>query len=499
MKQLTIILFLLTATFCHADISVKDFLAYLKGKTDQSTSHISDPVAHVTASDHLRIDGAVLSNSGSATNLSINGFVGGSNATGTFGIVTSVGKITTSGYFKGDLAPGDLYAVYKNGSILQFGQSSAWLGLSFLPGSIEAMRIVPSGNVGINTNTPSEKLHVNGNVLVASNLTVRGTITASNLLTVANSVTNQAVVSPVGTNNISSVWRGTYTQYLALTNRTDSTTYFIEDDNLVYDTTGIYSELISYTAIAPTTTVQIVSDKASYYIDFTNNCTIVADTNEVNLVNKIANFQLVVNLSNTNAMSPVFGSMFDWGGTEPEFTVTGRYEFACTMIGDGKLRIKQTYPTVYQWVHVPISVNDGSSVNHTFAGAQLIAAGSTNGTCATFKRSWDKVEVCRFYLYSDNAAQTNFFSFYHTVYGLYASASTTPILFSFVGASSVAPYISRSVLMPKAAVNQSDNYQHFMGVRAIRSGSLNTLRVLSVIKRDANELEIRHLDAGGTL
>ena len=41
-------------------------------------------------------------------------------------------------------------------------------------GTVSRMTIANSGNVGIGTNTPSERLHVNGNVLIETNLIATG-------------------------------------------------------------------------------------------------------------------------------------------------------------------------------------------------------------------------------------------------------------------------------------------------------------------------------------
>jgi len=214
--------------------------------------------------------------------------------------------------------------------------------------------------------------HVASGSLSLSNLTSYGTIQI-----VANSVTNQVITSAVSSSNtVNMVWKGTYNEYLALTNKLDTTTYIITDQAGVYDSIGIYSEKYDYNTIAPTTTVTIAQDTASYVVELSTNITIMVDTNAVNLTSKIANFQLVLNVTSTNATSPTFDPKFDWGGFVPEFTVTGRYEYACTMVGDGKIRIKQTYPTMYAWVSPEVLVElAGMSI---YGWAQFTSVATTN-------------------------------------------------------------------------------------------------------------------------
>lgn len=66
--------------------------------------------------------------------------------------------------------PGDGYGVLRflnlRGNV-QIGTTSSY-PVSFITGGIERLRITSSGNVGINTTTPTEKLEVNGNIKATS-------------------------------------------------------------------------------------------------------------------------------------------------------------------------------------------------------------------------------------------------------------------------------------------------------------------------------------------
>jgi len=228
--------------------------------------------------------------------------------------------------------------------------------------------------ISVNTNNATlNRTNFWGSSVSFSNVTSYG-----NVYTISNNTTNQAVVSPLGTNNVAGMWQGTYTEYLSLTNKLDTTTYIITDQAGVYDSIGIYSEKYDYTAISPTTTVTIAQDKACYVVELSTSVTIDIDTNDVNLINKVANFQLALNFTSTNALAPTFGPMFDWGGFIPEFTVTGRYEYACTMVGDGKIRIKQTYPTMQLWNPVVFTAINNASPAAAYIGVQPSGASATS-------------------------------------------------------------------------------------------------------------------------
>jgi len=64
------------------------------------------------------------------------------------------------------------------------GPNNTRIGLSFWtsnPTPTEVVRIQPNGNVGIGTNTPSEKLEVDGNAIINGNLGVTGTVNIGTL------------------------------------------------------------------------------------------------------------------------------------------------------------------------------------------------------------------------------------------------------------------------------------------------------------------------------
>lgn len=103
-------------------------------------------------------------------------------------------------------------------------------------------------------------------------------------------------------NKVVSVWKGTYSEYLSLTNKTDSTTYMITDD-VVYDTVGGYQEFLAYISIAPTTTVQLVQEKIIYDVSVSTNTVIDFDMSNLNFSNKVFTFEMWLNITTTNNYS----------------------------------------------------------------------------------------------------------------------------------------------------------------------------------------------------
>lgn len=66
-------------------------------------------------------------------------------------------------------------------TIYQYGALAFYTRNNYLDSSLtECMRIINSGNVGIGTTNPTEKLHVNGNIYTSGNITSNGTLNVTN-------------------------------------------------------------------------------------------------------------------------------------------------------------------------------------------------------------------------------------------------------------------------------------------------------------------------------
>jgi hypothetical protein len=102
--------------------------------------------------------------------------------------------------------------------------------------------------------------------------------------------------------------------------------------------------------IEASTSVVVNADQTIYTTTVTGAGThLDMDISGLDLSYREANWKWKINFTDTNALSPIFGSMFDWDGFSPDFTVTGEYVFACSAgVGyGGKIRIKQVYPSYF--------------------------------------------------------------------------------------------------------------------------------------------------------
>jgi hypothetical protein len=223
----------------------------------------------------------------------------------------------------------------------------------------------------------------------------------------------------------------------------------------------------------------------------TTNCTITVDTNNVNLVGKVADFTLALVFTNWNVLSPTFCSCFDWGGFTPEFTVTGRYEFACTMIGDGKIRIKQTYPTVYPWVQNPVggAVNANSDLRTSAPTLQTSATpGATN--MVQIGQPSDRPQMLRMHVSGGVATNRVYFLVCRTT--VFSLTISSVLKDAFLGETGTLLGSPGYAYIPENLSTAAEEDR--IGVYA-EAGVVN-FHVTRLHRRDANELEIKAYAAG---
>jgi hypothetical protein len=102
---------------------------------------------------------------------------------------------TGTGTAPGASAAGQGALFWKSGGVLRLGTSTSTAGAGF----VDMVRIDTDGNVGIGTTSPSEKLHVNGNLELGTNPTLYWT---SNTLNLQNkSIASIPVVNIMGNVN----------------------------------------------------------------------------------------------------------------------------------------------------------------------------------------------------------------------------------------------------------------------------------------------------------
>lgn len=157
--------------------------------------------------------------------------------------------------------------------------------------------------------------------------------------------TNQYVVSPLGSNNIAVLWQGSYTEYLALPTKTDSTTYIISDDDTVYDTMGIYQGIDTYNVIpSGITTVTIVPDKTVYFVNVNTNTSLHFDMSALNFTNKVATFEVWLAYLDTNSsLTWQDSSSIYWISGTPSFTTVATNYFVMRATSTNSIHANRQY------------------------------------------------------------------------------------------------------------------------------------------------------------
>jgi hypothetical protein len=98
-----------------------------------------------------------------------------------------------------------------------------------------------------------------------------------------------------------------------------------------------------------TATATIVSNTPIYKMQVNSAAVISNNLSGLAFNGNAAQWELWINFATTNALDSTFAVDMDFVGGEPDLTVTGCYKFACSVVSGGKISIKQTYPTVYDF------------------------------------------------------------------------------------------------------------------------------------------------------
>lgn len=149
------------------------------------------------------------------------------------------------------------------------------------------------------------------------------------------------------------------------------------------DIDGIIANLPAPTAPTPSiirpvfpsaATVAVTSTQVVYSVSLSSPSTVTQNVSALGLNGTSeASWKLLLDLTTTNALtSTIAGVTFD---SQPEFTVTGRYEFAMSSLDGVRVQAKQTWPETYVWSRSAI----GAPNANFLTAAHIFNRVSTNG------------------------------------------------------------------------------------------------------------------------
>jgi hypothetical protein len=169
------------------------------------------------------------------------------------------------------------------------------------------MRLLSTGNLGINVDTPTERLHVGGNAIITGALSAGG--------------------------------------------------YPVKQDTIY---TPIY---------AATTTIAITSTQAVYLATYGTAGAVTQSIAGLTVsAAQEARWELWINATNPAALAPTWQGNLDWQYGTPDMTVTGLYKFAMSTTG-GRIRGRQTWPTVHPWSVMEMAAAYSGPWSLDYAGA----------------------------------------------------------------------------------------------------------------------------------
>lgn len=155
----------------------------------------------------------------------------------------------TAGTFFTDAATGDM-------AVKNFNSGKILFGASFVAAS--AMAIIPGGNVGINTSTPSSKLDINGDLALREGTAI-AVVTGSNALTLTGEFSHYRLTGAAGAFAVNTIAGGNNGQVVTLINAATQTMTINNNNaangiltgngaNLVSNGTGNSSVTLMYNA-----------------------------------------------------------------------------------------------------------------------------------------------------------------------------------------------------------------------------------------------------------
>ena len=114
--------------------------------------------------------------------------------------------------------------------------------------------------------------------------------------------------------------------------------------------------------VISTNVVRVVSTQSVYVATVTRPCVITQDVSALTLAtNQTAFWTTRINVTDWSATNGITFAT-NIAAYAGDFTVTGCYDFACSLLCDGRIEMRQTFPTVYEWKHM-FGSSIGSATN----------------------------------------------------------------------------------------------------------------------------------------
>lgn len=130
--------------------------------------------------------------------------------------------------------------------------------------------------------------------------------------------------------------------------------------------------------IISTNVVRVVSTQSVYVASVASPCVITQDVSALSLAtNQTASWTTRITLTDWSATNNVTFAT-NIAAYAGGFTVTGCYDFACSLLCDGRIEMRQTFPTVYPWFSSPAYVANGNTPDYPKYFNEVIRAAFTN-------------------------------------------------------------------------------------------------------------------------
>jgi len=155
--------------------------------------------------------------------------------------------------------------------------------------------------------------------------------------------------------------------------------FLLSDELGMTDTINVVSGI--YRNYTDTNPIVVVDPNVSIYkINVSEPSAFSNDLSRLNLNNRIAEWELWINFTSTNALSSTFqGFEFQH---ETDFSVTGCYKFVCSTTDGITVQARQTYPTIYEVNAVPYCRGDNNFAYSAYLN--VLDDGTTNGAVIAF-------------------------------------------------------------------------------------------------------------------